>query len=82
MAQIATDRDVHMWILESGVELEIVEADYQTPLVDLGVDSLDFYGILEFVENVSGVRISDEAAPNLRSIADIGSFIRSEAPTT
>ena len=73
-----TDDQVLAWIQESGVSLEARPEDYATRLGELGVDSLDFFGILEYLEDRTGVVISDDDVDLLRSIADIGVFLRAK----
>jgi acyl carrier protein len=69
------------WIHESGVDVEISEEDFGTPLSELGVDSLDFYGILTTIESRTHVAIPDDVAPTLRSVDQLGAFIRAQGAT-
>jgi len=67
--------EILAWIQESGINTEIGEEDFTTPLSDLGVDSLDFFSILEVLEAKSAISIPDDAANQLRSIQDLTDFI-------
>jgi acyl carrier protein len=68
--------NVAAWIVESGVDITLDAADYATPLADLGVDSLDFFGMLELLEAKTGITIPDDAAATLKSVDDLAAFIR------
>ena len=48
---------------------------YDQSLLDLGLDSLDHATILLHVEEAFGVKIPDEAAPTLVSVATIADFV-------
>ena len=78
MSMDITIEQILSWIREAGITLEVVEADVATPLSELGVDSLDFFSILEVLEEQSGASISDEAATKLRSIQDLTDYLRAQ----
>ena len=70
-----TTKQILTWIQEAGIAFEISDQDFMTPLSDLGVDSLDFFNILEILEEKSAISIPDDAVTQLNSIQDIADFI-------
>ncbi|MEO8217496.1 MAG: acyl carrier protein [Acidobacteriota bacterium] len=52
-----------------------------TPLADLGIDSLDALNIIFEVEEAFGVTVSDETARTMRTPNDIVSAIEELLPT-
>lgn len=55
--------------------VRIDRADYEQPLKDLGLDSLDHASILLQVEEHFGIKIPDEAAESLTSVGAIARFV-------
>ena len=49
---------------------------------DLGFDSLDLVEVVMKLEAVTGVEIPDEAAGNLRTVADVLSFLEQNGVET
>ena len=82
MQKEITNTEILAWIQDAGISIEITERDFKTSLSDLGVDSLDFFSILEILEERSGVTISDEAAVNIKSLQDLRDYIRTQGTGT
>ena len=70
-----TNLQIVAWLNEAGINAQIGEQDFTTPLSDIGIDSLDFFSILEVLELRTGVVISDDAATQLRTIEDLRDFV-------
>lgn len=69
------------WLADAGIDITVHPSDLQTPLRDLGVDSLAIFEILETLEEKTGTSITDEVADTLNSIADIiGYVVRNGSP--
>ena len=49
--------------------------DQDRPLLDAGLDSLDFASMLMAVEDRYGVKIEDKDIPRLRTIRDLVGFL-------
>ncbi len=62
-------------IIENCPTVTIKEAQYQTDLSDLGVDSLDMSAVLLAIEEKYDVKISDEEGQHLNTIDAIAGFI-------
>ena len=59
------------------IETEITEEDLQTPIFDLGIDSIDYFEILDYIQKKYEIQISEEdvTIENLGSISKIINYI-------
>jgi len=61
-------------IEDQGLEVPTDPEDFDRPFADLGLDSLDVFGVLSEIESITGRAVSDEDFEKLRTFNDIISF--------
>jgi len=69
----------HAKILEileqSGLDVELIAADFDKPFSDIGLDSLDVFNFLSEVEVVLGASISDSDFESINTFNDLIRFL-------
>lgn len=56
---------------QSGLEINTTAKDFDKPFADIGLDSLDVYGLLSEIEVETGKSFTEEEYDDLRSLGDI-----------
>ena len=68
--------DVKEMIIASGAEMsDDVEINVNTEFKDVGLDSLDMYGLLTEIDARYNVEIADEVAEKLLCFADVIAYV-------
>lgn len=75
-----TETVVAKLVEEICAQVRVSPTDYDKPLKDLGVDSLDMAGIFLAINDKLGVRVSDGQMDDLDTVRRIATYLDSNRP--
>lgn len=80
MREVLGEAELTALLTEVGAELglDLTDAALDTPLADLGMDSLDRFELLTVLEDKTGVRIPDDKADKIRTVNDVIETLRAQ----
>jgi acyl carrier protein len=70
-----TGKTVAEMIEDACSQVRVADNDYDTPLKDLGVDSLDIAGIFLAIQEKLGVRVPDDEIDQLDTVRRIADYL-------
>lgn len=63
--------DMMEMLKNSGIDLILSDKDFDLPFKDIGLDSLDVFGLLTEVEKIMQKSISEEDYLNIKTLNDV-----------